>query len=93
MERATTSSNEELSQIVETSDEWIKSRTGIGKRHLADRSVSLSQLAALVQEKISQPAERLGSKSEFNPSIAVLEADKIPHASALGREGGPMDGP
>jgi 3-oxoacyl-[acyl-carrier-protein] synthase III len=39
-------SNEDLSQIVETSDEWIRSRTGIGQRHLADKSVSLSQLAA-----------------------------------------------
>ncbi|MEG3438787.1 beta-ketoacyl-ACP synthase 3 [Pannus brasiliensis CCIBt3594] len=39
-------SNEDLSSIVETSDEWIKSRTGIGQRYLADPSVSLSQLAA-----------------------------------------------
>jgi hypothetical protein len=37
--------------------------------------MAVTQLAALVREKISQPAERLGSKSEFSPSIAVLEAD------------------
>ncbi|MFM7353382.1 MAG: sirohydrochlorin chelatase, partial [Microcystis aeruginosa] len=37
--------------------------------------MAVTQLAALVQEKISQPAERLGSKSEFSPSLAVLEAD------------------
>jgi len=50
-------SNEELSQIVETSDEWIKSRTGIGKRHLADRSVSLSQLAAQAAIKALEMAQ------------------------------------
>ncbi|MCU7244202.1 MAG: beta-ketoacyl-ACP synthase 3 [Microcystis aeruginosa WS75] len=50
-------SNEELSQIVETSDEWIKSRTGIGKRHLADQSVSLSQLAAQAAIKALEMAQ------------------------------------
>ncbi len=37
--------------------------------------MAVTRLAALVQEKISQPAERLASKSEFSPPIAVLEAD------------------
>lgn len=37
--------NEALSQIVETSDEWIQSRTGIGKRCLAS-SETLTSLAA-----------------------------------------------
>jgi len=38
--------NEDLSQIVETSDEWISSRTGIKRRHLASPEESLSSLAA-----------------------------------------------
>jgi sirohydrochlorin cobaltochelatase len=38
-------------------------------------AMAVARLAALVQEKISQPAERLVSKSEFSPSLAVLEAD------------------
>jgi sirohydrochlorin cobaltochelatase len=37
--------------------------------------MAVARLAALVQEKISQPTERLISKSEFSPSLAVLEAD------------------
>jgi 3-oxoacyl-[acyl-carrier-protein] synthase-3 len=37
--------NEGLSQIVETSDEWIASRTGIRARHLADPGTTLTQLA------------------------------------------------
>ena len=38
--------NQDISHIVETSDEWIRSRTGIGKRHLASPSESLSELSA-----------------------------------------------
>ncbi len=38
--------NQDLSQIVETSDEWIRTRTGIETRHLASASESLSQLSA-----------------------------------------------
>ncbi len=38
--------NDELSQLVETSDEWIASRTGIRQRFLLGQSDSLSELAA-----------------------------------------------
>jgi 3-oxoacyl-[acyl-carrier-protein] synthase III len=37
--------NQELSQVVETSDEWISTRTGIRQRHLASPQVSLVDLA------------------------------------------------
>ncbi|MCP2730091.1 beta-ketoacyl-ACP synthase III [Limnofasciculus baicalensis] len=37
--------NHQLSQMVETSDEWIASRTGIRERRLADEQISLSSLA------------------------------------------------
>ena len=39
-------SNQDLSQIVETSDEWISSRTGMKNRHLSSATESLSQLSA-----------------------------------------------
>jgi 3-oxoacyl-[acyl-carrier-protein] synthase-3 len=38
--------NDQLSQIVETSDEWIASRTGIRSRQLASSTESLAGLAA-----------------------------------------------
>jgi 3-oxoacyl-[acyl-carrier-protein] synthase-3 len=38
--------NDDLSHLVDTSDEWIRTRTGIGKRHLAAPDLSLSDLAA-----------------------------------------------
>jgi 3-oxoacyl-[acyl-carrier-protein] synthase-3 len=39
-------SNEELSKRLDTSDEWIASRTGIRQRHIADESQSSSDLGA-----------------------------------------------
>lgn len=39
--------NQALSQVVETSDEWITSRTGIRHRRLATGSESLSEIASL----------------------------------------------
>lgn len=38
-------SNEELSKTVDTSDEWIKSHTGIGNRHLASEEETCSYMA------------------------------------------------
>lgn len=37
--------NEDLSQRLATSDEWIRTRTGISQRHIADPSVATSDLA------------------------------------------------
>jgi len=38
-------SNEELTTRIDTTDEWIRSHTGIGNRHIADESVACSDLA------------------------------------------------
>ena len=37
--------NDELAQSMDTSDEWIRSRTGIAQRHVADSSVTTADLA------------------------------------------------
>ncbi len=39
-------SNDDLSKIVDTTDEWIRSHTGIGFRHIAEDADSVSDLAA-----------------------------------------------
>ena len=39
-------SSEMLSRVVDTSDEWIATRTGIGQRHVASAAESLTTLAA-----------------------------------------------
>nr|YP_010925723.1 beta-ketoacyl-ACP synthase III [Neoporphyra seriata]WKD83955.1 beta-ketoacyl-ACP synthase III [Neoporphyra seriata] len=38
--------NQQFEDIIETSDHWISTRTGIKKRHLAPSSISLTKLAA-----------------------------------------------
>ena len=42
--------NEHLAQMVETSDEWINTRTGMRNRHIASPTDSLSQLSAVAAE-------------------------------------------
>ena len=37
--------NRDFEKIVETSDEWITSRTGIRERHVVDKGVATSDLA------------------------------------------------
>jgi hypothetical protein len=43
--------NEDLGKLVDTNDEWIKSRTGIGKRHVISGDESLTSLAAEASAK------------------------------------------
>ncbi|MDJ0571909.1 MAG: beta-ketoacyl-ACP synthase III [Pleurocapsa sp. MO_192.B19] len=42
--------NNHLAQMVETSDEWINTRTGMRNRHIASATESLSQLSAVAAE-------------------------------------------
>lgn len=43
--------NFDLEKIVETSDEWIRTRSGIKERHIADDKTATSDLAALAAKK------------------------------------------
>jgi 3-oxoacyl-[acyl-carrier-protein] synthase III len=47
--------NDDIAKIVDTSDEWIATRTGIKRRHLAENE-SLSQLAATAASKALEMA-------------------------------------
>ena len=49
--------NNGLSQIVDTSDEWISARTGIRQRRLADDRTSLCDLASEASRKAMEMAE------------------------------------
>ena len=43
--------NDHLAQMVETSDEWINTRTGMRNRHIASPRESLSQLSAIAAQR------------------------------------------
>lgn len=49
--------NNDLSQIVETSDEWIKERTGIVARHIADENQLTSDLGLSAARQAIERAE------------------------------------
>mmetsp|Transcript_30919 Transcript_30919/g.42851 ORF Transcript_30919/g.42851 Transcript_30919/m.42851 type:complete len:405 (-) Transcript_30919:109-1323(-) len=49
-------SNADLEKLVDTNDEWIKSRTGISRRHIAGEGESLSSLASEASVKALEMA-------------------------------------
>jgi 3-oxoacyl-[acyl-carrier-protein] synthase III len=59
-------SNQDLSAVVDTSDEWISSRTGIRNRHLATPQESLASLAI-----------EAGQKALNHAGLAASELDLI----------------
>ena len=72
--------NEDLSRIVDTSDEWITTRTGIKERRIAAKDENTSDMAAkaalnaIEQAKISPKEIDLilvnGQSVDFNQAIA-----------------------
>ena len=49
--------NEELALTINTSDEWIRSHTGIGSRHIADENTACSDLAFTASKEALAMAE------------------------------------
>ena len=48
--------NDDLAKIVDTSDEWIRTRTGIGERHLAAENEACSDLAVRAAQQAIEDA-------------------------------------
>ena len=65
--------NADLEKMVDTSDEWIRTRTGISQRHLASPEQSTSTLAHLACERALQAAGVSGT--EVN---AIIVATSTP---------------
>jgi len=59
--------NDELAKKLDTSDEWIRSHTGIGARHIADDDTACSDLALEAARK----------------ALSMAEPDKTPEEAAL----------
>ncbi len=52
--------NADLEKIVDTNDEWIRSRTGIRERHVVDKGTATSHLATeAAQSGIWRKRERM----------------------------------
>lgn len=87
--------NRDLEAIVETSDEWIKARTGISERHIADEGESTGHLAHQAARKAIEVAGifphdidliivATSTPEHIFPSTASLVQDRIgaTHAGA-----------
>ena len=66
-------SNEELSKTIDTSDEWIRSHTGIGNRHIAAPEEAASDLAIKAARIALEKAQ-----------VDAMELDTIITATATG---------
>ena len=87
--------NADLEKMVETSDQWIIERTGIRERHVVDKGVATSDLAAqaamkVLKERGIQPAEidaiivATVTPDMLFPSTACLVQHKIGAKGAWG---------
>lgn len=87
--------NEEFTKIIETSDQWIRERTGIRERHVAEKGVAASHMATeaakrLLDETHTDPAEielivvASVTPDMFFPATACLVQERIGAKNAWG---------
>jgi 3-oxoacyl-[acyl-carrier-protein] synthase-3 len=80
--------NADLEKMIDTSDEWLMSRTGIRERHIVDKGVATSDLAVEAAKKALSQRGILPTDLEaiivgtvtpdmFFPSTACLVQDKL----------------
>lgn len=75
--------NFDLPESLETSDEWIRQRTGIRQRYIADESTNTSELAAIAATKALKQA-RLSPKEVDLIIVATSTPDNaFPSTAAL----------
>lgn len=68
--------NKDLEKLVETNDEWIRDRTGIGERHMAADGENTSDLA-LQASKIALKEAGLEAKDIDMILVATVSGDQI----------------
>lgn len=75
-------SNHDLSQIMDTSHEWIQSRTGIEQRHIS-RDENTSDLAAKVGQKLLDQSGLDASELDFILIATMTPDSTMPSTAAL----------
>jgi 3-oxoacyl-[acyl-carrier-protein] synthase III len=75
--------NDELAQIVDTSDEWIRERTGIRERRVAAEDEALTDIALPAAQEALADAEVDGSDIDLLICATVTPDMMFPTSSAL----------
>lgn len=70
-------SNDDLAQRLDTSDEWIRSHTGIGARHVADEGTAASDLALEAGRQALSLAIEQGLVKEKTPEDLAQTLDMV----------------
>jgi len=71
--------NDDMSRIVDTSDEWIRTRSGISERHFAEESETTSAMATTAAERAIQAAGV--DRSEIDLVIVATMTPDMPFPS------------
>ncbi|MFQ3225632.1 MAG: 3-oxoacyl-[acyl-carrier-protein] synthase-3 [Lentimonas sp.] len=71
--------NDDMAKIVETSDEWIRSRSGIGARHFAAKDESTSDMACIAAQRAIDAAGI--ERSEIDLIIVATMTPDMPFPS------------
>jgi len=87
--------NDDLSKIVDTNDEWIRTRTGIRERHVVDKGMATSHMATEAAKLVLQQTGTNAADIDliivasvtpdmFFPATACLVQDRIGASKAWG---------
>ena len=87
--------NNDLAKIVETNDEWIRTRTGIRERHVVDKGMATSHMATEAAKLVLQQTGTNAAEVDlivvasvtpdmFFPATACLVQDRIGASKAWG---------
>lgn len=74
--------NEALSKLVDTSDEWIRSRTGIRRRHIAGEKETVAFMASEAAKAALQNAKVNGSAVELILAATMSAEEAMPGVAA-----------
>ncbi|MDR0300523.1 MAG: ketoacyl-ACP synthase III [Streptococcaceae bacterium] len=74
-------SNDDLAQLMDTSDEWIRTRTGILQRHIASELETTTDLATRVAEKLLISSGIVAESLDFI-IVATMTADTVMPSTA-----------
>lgn len=78
--------NADLEKMVDTTDEWITTRTGIKQRHLADKNQATSDLASIAAKEALKKADLKPEQVELMIVATITPDMPFPSTSCLVQE-------